>query len=204
MGGQCAHFEPPFSFWCSQDDCYANAGHYTVPSGLRFKPQDLPHSPYRSAAGATITTWRPSRWANWAFEVGAQGPSGGRFAGSTTLNFSKGGFQGARGAGSGTQCERFDSNRCSLYFAVSLTAKRLAGFITNVPEELDAEREYWFNESDHSLLYVAADDKPPAASTFEHARVKQLFAVRGTQEQPVTDVILSPMRRCLQTVMSGT
>ena len=59
----------------------------------------------------------------------------------------------------------------------------MAGFITNVPEELDAEREYWFNESDHSLLYVAADDKPPAASTFEHARLKQLFTVRGTQQQ---------------------
>ena len=67
----------------------------------------------------------------------------------------------------------------------------MAGFITNVPEELDAEREYWFNESDHSVLYVAADDKPPAASTCEHARRKQLFAVRGTQEQPVTDIILS-------------
>ena len=53
----------------------------------------------------------------------------------------------------------------------------MAGFITNVPEELDAEREYWFNESDHSLLYVAADDKPPAASTFEHARLKQLFSM---------------------------
>ena len=84
VGGQCSHFSPPFSYWCSKDDAYANSGHYTVPSGLRFKPSDLPHSPYRDVSKATVSTWRPQHWASWQFEVGSQGPSRG-FPGATTL-----------------------------------------------------------------------------------------------------------------------
>ena len=47
VGGQCSHFSPPFSYWCSKDDAYANSGHYTVPSGLRFKGRVVSERPYR-------------------------------------------------------------------------------------------------------------------------------------------------------------
>ena len=56
------------------------------------------------------------------------------------LNFSYGGFQGARGGG-GSEW-----------------------FISNLAEELDSPREFWFNSSDQTLLYVASDSKPPTES----------------------------------------
>lgn len=59
------------------------------------------------------------------------------------------------------------------------------------PEELDSEREFWFNQSDQSLLYVAKESKPPNQSVFEHARLKQLFTIRGTQDNPATDISFS-------------
>jgi hypothetical protein len=31
----------------------------------------LPHSPYKTVKDAQVFVWRPSRWANWMFEVGA-------------------------------------------------------------------------------------------------------------------------------------
>ena len=51
--------------------------------------------------------------------------------------------------------------------------------------------EYWFNQSDRSLLYVANESTPPTGSVFEHARVKQLFTVKGTQDKPATDISFS-------------
>jgi hypothetical protein len=174
VGGPCAHFSPPFSYWCANP--LGNSGEYppVVPAGLRYNQISLPNSPkYRSVAGAVVTAWRSQHWANWAFEVGGWGnsstPTQHYAANVSELNFSRGGFQGARGGGGAEW------------------------FISNLPEELDSEREFWFNRSDHTLLYVAADSRPPSHSVFEHARLKQLFTVRGTQDKPVTDVSFSSL-----------
>lgn len=172
VGGVCAHFSPPFSYWCANP--LGNAGEFqpTVPAGLRYSATSLPHSPrYKSVAGAVVTAWRSEHWANWAFEVSDWGnsstPTQPYPAQVSELNFSRGGFQGARGGG-GSEW-----------------------FISNLPEELDSDREFWFNSSDQTLLYVASDSKPPTQSVFEHARLKQLFTVRGTQEKPATNISFS-------------
>ena len=174
VGGPCAHFSPPFSYWCANP--LGNAGEFQpdVPAGLRYNPVSLPNSPkYKSVNGAVVTAWRAEHWANWAFEVGGWGnsstPSQHYPASVKELNFSRGGFQGARGGG-GSEW-----------------------FISNLPEELDSEREFWFNQSDQTLLYVASDGKPPSQSVFEHAQLKQLFTVRGTQAKPATGVSFSSL-----------
>lgn len=104
IGGPCAHFFPPFSYWCANP--LGNAGEFqpNVPAGLRYNPFDLPNSPkYKSVKGAVVTAWRSEHWANWAFEVGGWGnsstPSQHYPANVSELNFSRGGFQGARGGG---------------------------------------------------------------------------------------------------------
>lgn len=58
----------------------------------------LPNSPYKNPVGAVIQTWRPAHWASWMFEVGSATDNGN---GSYTYTFSRGGYQGARGADTG-------------------------------------------------------------------------------------------------------
>jgi len=61
--------------------------------------------------------WRPSRWANWMFEIGAYD------AAANNFSFGLGGFQGARGSNSGGDY-----------------------FIENVFEELGYTGEFFFNK----------------------------------------------------------
>ena len=169
VGGQCSHFSPPYSYWCAETTQGGGAhqsgqgGEYEVPSGITFTQAELPHSPYASVDGALITAWRPGHWSNWGFLVGnattVAATAATSSSASQTLHFERGGFQGARGNRNGDEW-----------------------FISNVVEELDAEREFYYNASTAELLYVSAEAKPPGTSSFQHALLKVLFNATGACE----------------------
>ena len=93
IGGPCKDFSPPAGYWCGNKTQGGGGKQYRgSPGGITFDAQVLPHSPYKNATGAVVQMWRPSHWSSWMFEVGAG-------SNATAFNFSRGGFQGARGPG---------------------------------------------------------------------------------------------------------
>lgn len=178
VGGQCAHYTPPFSYWCAETPQGGGAAQFTLPASISFdQAQALPHAPYKSGGvGALLTAWRQGHWANWQFAINSSSTetaNGGAEA-KTTLTFGKGGFQGGRGAKAGAEW-----------------------FISNVFEELDFPREFYHDTQQAVLYYVSGSTtldgtiraaKPPTSSVFEHAQLKTLFELRGTQTAPVVGV----------------
>ena len=100
IGGPCQNFVPDAGYWCGNETSGGGAFTYHVPSGMIANSSVLPNSPYAHPEGAVIQVWRPAHWASWMFEIGEFN------AATSTYTFSKGGFQGARGAdtGEGTTC----------------------------------------------------------------------------------------------------
>jgi hypothetical protein len=93
IDGPCKDFSPPAGYWCGTHTRGGGGVQYHgAPGGMVFDQQLLPHSPYKNTTGAVVQMWRPSHWSSWMFEVGKGGND-------TSFNFSKGGFQGARGPG---------------------------------------------------------------------------------------------------------
>jgi len=82
---------------------------------------------------------------------------------ATHLMFENGGFQGGRGEATG---EGF--------------------FVENVEEELDADNEYFYNPRTKILKYHSSSGQPPA--NVEAVELKTFFALRGSQEKPVTGI----------------
>eukprot|EP00439_Symbiodinium_sp_Y106_P028646 s1569_g3.t1 len=92
VGGLCSVYDPPVSYWCSENPSGGGAFAFRTPSGLSF---DFPNGPYKHAEDARLFAWRPNRWANWMFDVAKYD--------ATTQNFTfgRGGNQGARGENTG-------------------------------------------------------------------------------------------------------
>jgi hypothetical protein len=67
--GLCSVYEPPVSYWCSEHPAGGGAFAFRTPSGVVPKKGVLPNAPYKSVEDALLFVWRPSRWANWMFEV---------------------------------------------------------------------------------------------------------------------------------------
>eukprot|EP00051_Salpingoeca_urceolata_P008274 m.104752 g.104752 ORF g.104752 m.104752 type:complete len:485 (+) comp15664_c0_seq1:1096-2550(+) len=108
--------------------------------------------------------WRKAHWANWAFEIESYDPN------NSTIEFGKGGFQGARG-GPGSDW-----------------------FVMNILDELDHPTEYFYDSTEKALYYFAnnTEGKPPSA-TDEFVAVVQhtLFNITGSSQQsPVKNVSL--------------
>ena len=143
LHGACDNFDPPAGYWCYTGDYgYKDqpthplgpgeggrpieveggmAGPYNYPSGLGYNQSVLPHSPYKNATTAIIHAWMSEgHWASWFFEVGGFNHTG--------LNFSRGGFQSARGSTRGGEF-----------------------YIENVEEELDAVTEFYHNLESEQL-----------------------------------------------------
>ena len=79
----------------------------------------------------------------------------------TAFRFARGGFQGGRGNHQGAEW-----------------------FISGVKEELDVEREFWYDAKQATLYYVSATEPPKTG--FEHAQLLKLFDIKGTQATPVS------------------
>lgn len=63
-------------------------------------------------------------------------------------------------------------------------------FVENVPEELDAPREWYFDSAAHMLYYQPfADNKLP--ENVSYAVLKELVVIKGSAQAPVKQVILN-------------
>lgn len=147
VGGSCSVFDPPSSYWCNESPSGGGAFQFMIPSGVTL-PDGM--GPYKKPPKFHV--YRPARWANWMFEA----------VGDNPYNFTKGGFQGARGDDTGGDF-----------------------FVEDVFEELDHELEFFFDE-DAATLYVMSD--PPAAVVVP--KLRTLVNVSGTQWDPVKDVTI--------------
>ena len=161
VNGRCAVYDPPVSYWCSENPSGGGAFAFLTPSGVTIDPKNLPNSPYADPSDAQFFVWRPARWANWMFEIGEYD--------STTNNFTfgYGGFQGARGEEVGGDF-----------------------FIENVFEELDHPGEYFYDKH-NGLLYVynnASSGTPPPTENVVLPNLKILVDHKGTQWDPVRKV----------------
>ena len=164
IGGPCMYFEPPAGYWCGNETYGGGAVTYKVPSGMVADKTTLPNSPYNNPKGAVVQTWRPAHWASWMFEVGAYDSTSG------TFNFSRGGFQGARGNKNGAEI-----------------------VVENVMEELDSPNE-WFYDEDSKTLYffynATSGTEPPGDTAYVVTQLKTLISINGTMSDPVEEVTI--------------
>lgn len=65
VNGLCSVYDPPVSYWCSENPSGGGAFAFRTPSGVTPKAGALPNLPYKDASTAIFFVWRPSRWANW-------------------------------------------------------------------------------------------------------------------------------------------
>ena len=160
VGGPCAVYDPPVSYWCSEHPSGGGAFAFRTPSGLVPNASALPHLPYAKPRDALFFVWRPARWANWMFEVASYDKA------SNNFTFGKGGNQGARGANTGGDW-----------------------FVENVLEELDHPGEFYYDaEASKLYLYHNGTGAPPPNATIVAPRLRTLINVSGTQWTPVRDV----------------
>ena len=79
IGGPCARYDPPFSYWCS-DTCAGGGAHIAevvrgvTPPKSAISPRGGNataglHMPYNTMEGAIVNVMHESRWANWMWDV---------------------------------------------------------------------------------------------------------------------------------------
>ena len=133
---------------------------FRTPSGIAPKAGALPHAPYKTVEDMQFFVWRPSRWANWMFEVGSYDSS------AHNYTFGKGGNQGARGSDKGGDF-----------------------FVENVIEELDYPNEFFYDKKTKQLyLNYNGTGAPPATATVVAPQLRTLVNISGTPFSPVKGV----------------
>ena len=184
VGGTCIDRSPAAGYWCSPGAPrkIATPNH---PVGMRPTTSQLPNLPYRDARGAVVHAWRPGHWYTNMYEVGGARPLNGSRA--IELNFTRGGFQGGEGVTAGE-----------------------AWYIENVLEELDLEREWYYNATSRTLYYApnattasdtsAASSTPsglggasstPPATGFVATDLEVLVNISGTQAAPARGITIA-------------
>lgn len=63
-------------------------------------------------------------------------------------------------------------------------------FIENIREELDAPREWFYEELQDTLYFLPEAGQNPTGKTAEIATLPHLFEFRGTPQEPVHDIII--------------
>jgi len=161
--GLCSVYDPPVSYWCSEHTSGGGAFAFRTPTGVTY---DFPNGPYKNPEDATLFVWRPSRWANWMFEVGDYDNN------TQNFTFGKGGNQGARGSNKGGDF-----------------------FIEGVMEELDNPGEFFHDKRTGQLyLFYNGTGAPPQDATFVVPQKQVLVNATGTQWNPVKDVKLQNIK----------
>eukprot|EP01084_Bolivina_argentea_P066965 122064_1 len=157
VGGCCSEMVPPAGYWCGSETQGGGAFTYVIPSGIDYTGV-LPNAPYKDVTGGVIQAWRPAHWSSWMFLLDPKTYDPAK----STIQFIKGGFQGARGSKSGGEF-----------------------YIENIFEELDYPTEWFYNESAKTLYYVQNGTGTPANTVFEATNLKVLVNYTGSMAKPV-------------------
>lgn len=160
--GACDVYEPPTSYWCSENPSGGGAFAFRIPSGLTYTADQLPNAPYEHGEGAIMAVWRPAHWASWFMEADSYD------AQAKKIGWTKGGFQGARGNNVGAEW-----------------------YIQNVMEELDSPLEFFYNKTTQQLYYfhnATVGTAPPASAQFVATNLEVLVNLTGSQGAPVKGV----------------
>jgi hypothetical protein len=161
LGGSCAQFDPPEGFWCSTDP--PGGATYSVPSGVVLPAGLLPPAAEAGPPTAILHAFQGDYWGDWKFQVAAASDD------RTSLNWTWGGFQEARGCRAGGNF-----------------------MVENALELLDAPDEWYFDASS-SVLYVAFNDTAPptAATVLVAAQLDALVRVVASADAPVVNLTLA-------------
>ena len=158
--GLCSVYNPPVSYWCSENPSGGGAFAFRTPSGVTPHSDALPHSPYHNVDEAVFFVWRPARWANWMFKIKDYDKNTGNFT------FGAGGNQGARGNNLGGDW-----------------------FVENVMEELDYPGEFFHDKVAGKLyVYYNGTGPPPETSTFVVPQMRTLVNISASQWDPASNI----------------
>jgi len=165
LNGTCAQFEPSGGFWCSSNP--PAGSQYNVPSGVTLPPGLLGSNWSGVGPGTIFHAFHGDRWADWKFAVESADAATG------VISWSYGGFQDARGWGSGD----------------TFMMEGMLSF-------LDDYDEWFLDESDpqNLQLYVMFNSSAPApsaATAFITTRADSLLRLEGSASAPVAGVTLS-------------
>jgi hypothetical protein len=158
LGGGASVFNPPTNFWSS--DSPPAGGNYVVPRGLIVNNGALPHvSDWSKPTTGFVHAFHDGYWGSWVFEIASIDSI------QNTIMFGRGGFQEARGSGSGG-----------------------AFYVANIFEELDSPNE-WFLDKDTRTLYFMPNDTMP--NVFVASQIPCLISVSGSSiANPVRNVVI--------------
>ena len=161
LGGSCAIFEPPSGFWCSSNPPAGST--FQVPSGVTLPPGLLPGN-WSDPHGAVFHAFHGDRWGDWKFAVDTADAATG------ALTWSYGGFQEARGWGSG---DTF--------------------MLENMRELLDDYDEFFYDARANELVIMANNSGPPPSpsTAFIATQADSLLRLEGSAAAPVTGVSLT-------------
>ena len=174
IGGPCARYDPPVSYWCS-DACAGGGAHIpevvrgvTPPKSATAPPGGNAtaglHMPYKTMDGAIVNAMHEARWANWMWKVEKYDQA------TNAISFGEGGFQESRGS-----------------------LKNLAGdwFIENVFEEFDSPNEFFWDKATQKLYYYHnATGPPPLGASYEVPQQRTLFNLNASRWRPIRDVTI--------------
>ena len=157
IGGAVSEFEPPESYWGSKDPIGGLT--YSVPSGLQYSPEeDIANRTWKTPQTGVVHAFHCGHWGNWQFRISSRDME------KQEIVWSYGGFQEARGCGSGAEW-----------------------YVENIREELDAPGEWFFDEADNKL-YLYPNKSAP--STGVGTVLDRLINIRGSLDSPVHNISL--------------
>jgi hypothetical protein len=174
IGGPCARYDPPVSYWCS-DTCSGGGAHIaevvrgvTPPKSSIAPPGGNAsaglHMPYKTMDGAIVNAMHEARWANWMWEVEKYDQT------TDAITFGKGGFQESRG---------------------SLHNSAGDWFVENVFEEFDSPNEFFWDKGSQKLYYYHnATGAPGSSVSYEVPQQRTLFNMNASRWQPIQDVTI--------------
>ena len=179
-GGTCERFEvsewlegpPTNSYWCQPNGRTAGCTYLVgSPTSIALKTSELPHAPYVSDVvgnAGGIQYWRNGHWFSMMARIDGVSVDG---TNTTTLSWTRGAFQGAEGDHNG---EDF--------------------FVDHIKEELDAPREFFFEQATQKLWYfhnATAGTPPPPSWTWEVPALQVLINVSGSPSAPAAGITFS-------------